>query len=197
VRRDEILLRDAGQSALVGAGAGVGAFGLALLLAVFRGWPWWAPFLAGVVAGSVAFAVASLLLVLDSRSWLWRLEEAAGVDLTGDDVVGEPVGVEKNRGGVEGVPRFVYVRNVKAEQRRSRARDFRAFLRGAYDGKGTTWRAWKGERLPSGERVTRSTWEEYVGRLERAGLGAREYDTAPLQLTSGYTEALESFAEVL
>jgi hypothetical protein len=51
--------------------------------------------------------------------------------------------------------------------------------------------------LPSGERVTRSTWEQYTERLERAGLGSRPYETAALELGSDYREALETFAELL
>jgi hypothetical protein len=90
MRRDDILLRDAGQSALVGLGVAVGVFGVTLLLAVLSRWPWWWPFVAGVVVGAVTFAFATVLLVRDSRSWLWRLEERVGVDLTGDEVVGEP-----------------------------------------------------------------------------------------------------------
>jgi len=187
--RDDILLRDAGQSALVGVGVGVGAFGVMLLLTVLRAWAWWSPVVAGAVCGSVTFAVASVVLVRDSREWLWRLEAGVGVDLDGDGVVGEPPESE--------APRFVYVRNVKSEQARRRAGDFREFLKGAYNGRGVTWRSWRGVRLPSGERVTRSTWEQYCGRLERAGLGVREYDTAPLTLTSDYRDALETFAEVL
>jgi len=134
------------------------------------------------------------------------------VDVDRDGVVGDPGGSSRilggdhladlrsrgsERGDHERSPRFVYVRNVKAEQAARRARDFRAFLRGAYNGRGTTWRAWKGEELPSGERVTRPVWEQYTERLERAGLGSRPYETAALELDSEYRDALEAFAETL
>jgi hypothetical protein len=190
--REEVLLTDVGHALLCGVGAAVGVFGVVLLLVVVRAWPWWWPVLSGVVAGAVTFAAGGVLFSLDSRSWLWQLEERLAVDLDGDHVVGEPV-VEQ----VERAPRFVYVRNVQAEQRRRRSGDFRAFLQGCYNGRGATWRAWRGVELPSGERVTRSTWEQYTERLERAGLGSRPYETAALELDSSYREALETFAEVL
>jgi hypothetical protein len=194
---DEVVYRDAGQSALVSVAVGVGSFGVTLLLAVLARWPWWSAPLAGVVGGSVTFAVVAVLLVTDSRSWLWRLETVAGVDVDGDEVIGAPEYESGALAEAEPERSFVYVRNVKAEQKRRRARDFREFLKGAYNGKGTTWRSWKGERLPSGERVTRPVWEEYTERLERAGLGSRPYETASLELTSDYRDALETFAEVL
>ena len=40
-------------------------------------------------------------------------------------------------------------------------------------------------------------WENYSGRLIKAGLGVRDYDTAAVRLTGDFRQALAAFADAL
>jgi hypothetical protein len=69
---------------------GVGAFVLAVIVTIWRSWPFWAPLAgAGALAG-LAFGLAAVLLTLDHRRLLWTAERALDVDLDQDGVTGEP-----------------------------------------------------------------------------------------------------------
>lgn len=186
----------AGQALLVGLGIGLGSLALLVPLTIWQCWPWWMPPAAATALACLAFGVATVLLVLDHRRLLWAWEEAMRFDLDGDGVVGEP-GEEEEAALTPEEPRFAYVNDPYRRRRVLAGRDFRFFLREAYDGRGTMWRAWDGVVLPSGRRVTRPLWEEYTERLLKAGLAVREYPTASLRLVSDYREALEAFRELL
>ncbi|HEY75785.1 MAG TPA: hypothetical protein G4O00_06345 [Thermoflexia bacterium] len=188
------VLVPAGQAWLIGFGVGLGSLALSIPLAIWQHWPWWVPLAVAVGLACLAFGIAAVLLVLDHRRLLWAWEEAVRFDLDGDGVVGEP---ESEKALTPEEPRFAYVNDPYRRRRLLAARDFRFFLREAYDGRGTTWRAWDGVVLPSGRRVTRPLWEEYTERLLKAGLAVRDYPTAPLRLVSEYRDALEAFRELL
>ena len=190
------VLVPAGQAWLIGFGVGLGGLALSIPLTLWQRWPWWVPLAVGAVLACLAFGVAAVLLVVDHRRLLWAWEEALRFDLDRDGVVGEP---EEDREEIltPEEPRFAYVNDPHRRRRQLAARDFRFFLREAYNGRGTTWRAWDGVALPSGRRVTRPVWEEYTERLLKAGLAVRDYPTAPLRLVSDYREALEAFRELL
>ena len=188
------VLVPAGQAWLIGFGVGLGSLALSIPLTAWQRWPWWVPLAVAVSLACLAFGVAAVLLVLDHRRLLWAWEEALRFDLDGDGVVGEP---EPEEAPTPEEPRFAYVNDPYRRRRLLAARDFRFFLREAYDGRGTTWRAWDGVVLPSGRRVTRPLWEEYTERLLKAGLAVRDYPTAPLRLVSDYRDALEAFRELL
>jgi hypothetical protein len=188
---DRDVLVPAGQAALVAGSVTIGTLTTAIPFTVWRSWPWWAPPAAALTAGGVAFTVASLALVRDHRRLLWalhRLEDRLDVDLDRDGEIGTP--------GEEIERRLIYVRDPGRQRRQEQTRDFRYWLKGAYNGRGTTWRAWRGQDLPSGREVTRPTWERYTERLLRAGLARRPYDTAPLELESDLRDALEAFREL-
>ena len=188
------VLVPAGQAWLIGFGVGLSSLALSIPLAIWQRWPWWVPLAAAASLACLAFGIAAVLLVLDHRRLLWAWEETVRFDLDGDGVVGEPEQVETL---TPEEPRFAYVNDPYRRRRLLAARDFRFFLREAYDGRGTTWRAWDGVVLPSGRRVTRPLWEEYTERLLKAGLAVRDYPTAPLRLVSDYRDALEAFRELL
>lgn len=161
-------------------------------------WEWWVALAVGGCVWVVVFTWRVLVCEADRRSLLlYPMEVGLGRDLDGDGYVGEPgtqveVGVEEGQD-----PRLIYVHNAYRQQHERDAGDFRYFLRGAYDGDGTTWRVWDNKRLPSGRQVTRPLWEMWTGRLVKAGLARREYPTAPLKLQGEYREALGSLREVL
>ena len=188
------VLVPAGQAWLIGFGVGLGSLALSIPLTIWQRWPWWVPLAVAASLACLAFGIAAVLLVLDHRRLLWAWEETVRFDLDGDGVVGEP---EAEEVLTPEEPRFAYVNDPYRRRRLLVARDFRFFLREAYDGRGTTWRAWDGVVLPSGRRVTRPLWEEYTERLLKAGLAVRDYPTAPLRLVSDYRDALEAFRELL
>jgi len=188
------VLVPAGQAWLIGFGVGLGSLALSIPLVIWQRWPWWVPLAVAASLACLAFGIAAVLLVLDHRRLLWAWEETVRFDLDGDGVVGEP---EAEEVLTPEEPRFAYVNDPYRRRRLLVARDFRFFLREAYDGRGTTWRAWDGVVLPSGRRVTRPLWEEYTERLLKAGLAVRDYPTAPLRLVSDYRDALEAFRELL
>lgn len=179
------------------AQAGIVALAWALLaglavggLALWRGWPWWMGPLTVVGVALALFAWRVTAHVSEHRERLWRHELAEGRDLDGDGEIGRPAGRPER-------PRLIYVHDPTRERRQRDAADFRYFLREAYNGRGTTWRAWDDVPLPSGGRMTRPLWEEYTTRLLKAGLATRPYPTGPLDLVGDYRRALEVFAEVL
>lgn len=158
-------------------------------------WEWWVAVAAGGCVWVLVFAWRVVVCEADRRSLLlYPLEVALGQDLNQDGHVGEPQ-VEVVEEGQD--PRLIYVHNAYRQQHERDAGDFRHFLRLAYDGRGTTWRVWDNERLPSGRQVSRPLWEMWTGRLVQAGLARREYPTAPLELMGAYREALGSLREVL
>jgi hypothetical protein len=178
----------AAQAAIV-ALAWSGLAGLAVGgLAAWRGWPWWMVPLAMIISALALFAWRVTAHIAEHRARLWRREVAEGRDINGDGAVGRPSRRD---------PALVYVHDPGRERRRQAAADFRFFLREAYNGRGTTWRAWDGVSLPSGRKATRPLWEEYTDRLLRAGLAERPYPTAELELVGDYRTALEAFAEAL
>jgi len=180
------VLVPAGQAALLGGAVAVGSLTLAIPAAVWAAWRWWVPPLAALTLGGLAFTLAAVTLTLDHHRE-WRGRDAGLVDYELDR---EAVKPQVDR-------RLIYVRDPARQRRAERAGDFRAWLKAAYDGRGTTWRAWQGQRLPSGQPVTRPVWEEYTERLQRAGLATRPYDTAPLELESTLRDALGAFRELL
>jgi hypothetical protein len=184
------VLVPAGQALVIGLAVILGGLGAGFPLALWQSWPVRWVLVGAFGLGLTSTAGAAIILVADHRRLLWAIEERLHVDLDGDHVAGDAADGDGERP-------FIYVRNVKRDKRQVSSSDFRAFLRGAYNGKGTTWRSWKGERLPSGRKVTRQQWEDYTGRLLRAGVAVREYETAPIDLVASYPEALETFAEVL
>jgi hypothetical protein len=160
-------------------------------VAVWQRWPWYVAPVAGLVVTVGLFAWSVTRRMQERRDLLWKREQLERRDLDGDGVIGNP------EAGTAQEPRFVYVTDTRRRARKLAADDFRFFLREAYNGRGTTWRKWKGVKLPSGRDVTRPTWENYCERLIKAGLGTREYDTAPVTLTSDYRQALAAFADAL
>jgi len=192
---DRDVIVPAGQATLLSAGVLIGTVTVAIPVTLWRGWPWWAPAAAGMGAAGASFAIASVTLTLDHRRLLWavhQVEDRLRTDLDGDGVVGEP---EPQEPEIE--RRLIYVSDPGRQRRREQARDFRYWLKAAYNGTGTTWRAWKGHELPSGREVTRPVWERYTDRLQRAGLATRPYETAPLELDSDLRDALGAFRELL
>lgn len=177
------------QAATVGAGVGAGVLAVAVLLALVVRLAWWLPLLAGAVGGLLGFGCAAVLLTVDARRLLWTVEAGTGFDLDRDSYVGRPP--ERDD------PRLIYVRDPSSHRRNDGARDLRYWLREAYNGRGTTWRAWEGQRLPSGAEVTRELWEAWTDRLLRAGLAERPYGTAGLELRSDYQTALVALRELL
>ena len=127
----------------------------------------------------------------ERRDLLWKREQLERRDIDGDGVIGAP------QTSTAQEPKLVYVHDSRRQARLQAANDFRFFLRECYNGRGPTWRKWKGTKLPSGRKVTRPMWESYTGRLIKAGLGTREYDRAPVTLTSDYKQALAAFADAL
>lgn len=188
------VLVPAGQAWLIGLGVGLASLALSIPLAVFQHWPWWVPLATAAGLACLAFGIAAVLLVLDHRRLLWAWEETLQSDLNGDGTVSEP---DQEKMLTPEEPRFAYVNDPYRRRRLLAAQDFRFFLREAYNGRGTTWRAWDGIVLPSGRKVTRPLWEEYAERLLKAGLAVRDHPTAPLRLVSDYREALEAFRELL
>lgn len=179
----------AAWAAILAAGLAGLAATIAALIGDAAGWPWWAPALAGAVTWLGVFTWRAWRADADRRRLLlWQIERLAGLDLDADGEIGEPPEAE---------PRLIFVHDARRERRQASGADFRAFLRGAYDGRGTTWRAWDGERLPSGRRVSRPVWEEYTERLQRAGLAIRPYRTGELELHGTYRDALAAFREAL
>lgn len=159
------------------------------LLAQPLGLRWWMIPVVALAVVVVLFALQVTRLINERRDLLWKREEIENRDLDGDGLVGKPP-PRRDLG-------LVYVRDPYRQKRIVRATDFRHFLREAYGGHGTTWRVWDGAALPSGRKMTRPAWEDWTGRLIQAGLATREYDTAPLDLTGSYREALATFREAL
>jgi len=187
------VLVPAGQSALIGVGVLTGGLAIAVPLVIWRGWAWWLAPLTALILGLLAFAVATVLLTLDHRRLLWAFEQVLQVDINRDNHIGQPAKPWEKQ--ME--PGLVYVRDPQHYQRQQAAANFRFFLRAAYDGRGTTWRAWSGTRMPDGQEMTQPLWERYINRLESAGLGYRQYQTAPLTLVGDFRTALMTFREVL
>lgn len=157
-------------------------------------WPWEVVALAFLAVSVGLFAWRVTAHIQERQELTWRREERVGHDLDGDGVVGRP---ERWTPTPEPEPRLIYVRDPGRERRQADAADFRYWLRECYGERGTTWRAWDGEALPSGRRVTRPTWEHYTERLLRAGVAQRPHPTAAVELTTPYRDALQAFREVL
>lgn len=116
---DSLVLVPLGQALTVGVGVGIGLLVLVLLITVWRGWPFWAPLLAGAVSGGVSFAIAAVSFVGDTRALLWRFEDLTGIEITGDDIIGDPheVRVEVSGPG-NGRMRFIDLPATPAELER-------------------------------------------------------------------------------
>jgi len=117
------------------------------------------------------------------RALAWEVEEATGWDLDRDGQVGH-------------AHHFVFT-NVADEAARTQSErdlldDAEFFIRGCYDGRGTAWRSWQGVRLPSGDKMTQTLWQEWVDRLERAGV-ARKEGNAGTRLLVSEGAALRTF----
>ena len=160
-------------------------------VAVWQHLPWYVVPVAGLVVAVGLFAWSVTQRMRERRDLLWKREQLERRDLNGDGVIGDP------QHNTAQEPRFVYVQDTRRQARLQAAHDFRFFLREAYNGHGTTWRKWKGIKLPSGRDLTRPVWENYTARLLKAGLGTREYDTAPVTLAGDYRQALAAFADAL
>jgi hypothetical protein len=167
---------------LAGVGAGV--------LAYYTVLAWWIIPMAIAVIALVIFALQTTRLMAERRELLWKQEIVEHRDINGDGQIGPPAETAPAQ-----PPRFVYVRDLRREQRLRDAAEFRFFLHEAYNGRGTTWRDWDGVALPSGRKVTRPIWDDYTGRLLSAGLGVREYPTSPITLVGSYRDALIAFHE--
>lgn len=169
---------------------------LALRAALDARWDWWVSLAAGGCVGVLVFAWRCTVCEQDRRALLlWPLEAALGQDLDRDGYVGEPEPEE-----VEPVAqdaRLIYVHSPYKAQHDRDAGDFRHFLRLGYGERGTSWRSWDNEPLPSGRRVTQPLWEMWTGRLVQSGLATREYPTAPLVLAGDYRQALHTLRNVL
>lgn len=140
---------------------------------------WWVPILAGLTVAGLGGGIVWLWLIVDRNKLLWHIETATGIDI--------------DRDGVTGKPRFVYVRGARETMQHKtieEAERFRLFLRGVYGERGPTWRAWDGA-------LTQEQWQDYCGRLLDANLAERRGETSSLTLTSTYREALRVFAEIL
>jgi hypothetical protein len=155
----------AGQSLLIAAGVGVGAFVLAVLVTVWRSWPFWAPLAAAGGLGGVSFAASIVLLVLDHRRLLWAAERALDVDLDHDGVTGEP---EQPR-------RALQVELLEDHGSRQRLSfidlpgsdaQLVELARGVLNGKGTSESEWTG----SGNPFSRSEFGALRAALIKRGL---------------------------
>ena len=155
-------------------------------------WPWWTPFSAFAVAWPLAFLWRLTVCEGDRRALLlWPIESTLGLDLDRDGAIGEPAQPKRQE------PRLIYVHNAERAIEQRDSGDFRRFLKGAYNDRGTAWRSWENTRLPSGRVVTQPLWEGWCTRLLSAGLAVRQHPTATLALTSSYREALETCRELL
>lgn len=158
-------------------------------------WPWWIPIIPGIVTWVIIFAWRVSVCEGDRRALLlYPLEAAIGQDLDQDGYIGAPTPAPHL---LDDDPRMIHVHNARQEQQQHNARDFRFFLKSAYDGSGTTWQTWDNQLLPSGARVTQPLWERWTNRLLKAGLATRSYPTAPIQLAADYRQALDTFRELL
>jgi len=185
------------QALLLAAGGAAGGLALGVLLTYAYGWPWWIPFLLALLAGGGGLAFGSVWLVSDHRRLLWAIEDATGADLDGDGEVGEPATAPAYE---PPMPRLIYVRGGEPLPDVKDRADFRYFVTEVWrrpGGRGTSWRAWQGCALPSGRRMTRPTWEEYTGRLLKAGLLRKGKSGAGLELCADHRQALESLREAL
>lgn len=161
-------------------------------------WPWWLPLVVGGSTAAVVFCWRCTVAEGDRRALLlWPIEAALGQDLDQDGWIGEPEGPEVEVEPVAQDPRLIYVHSPYKQQHDRGAADFRHFLRLAYGARGSSWRTWDGEPLPSGKVVTRPVWDMWCGRLLKAGLASRDYPTAPLQLSGGYRDALHTLRAVV
>lgn len=207
------------------AGVIGGAVALAALPLGVRSWPWWTVPLAGLVSGGLGGGVAAVVLAAHHRQllqqMLWAIERAAGRDLDGDGSKGKPSPwtlppVRR--------PTFVYVGEratdnddrwtAEAEadaaqladmQAEDEARDLAYVVNRIWPADpngykiGTSWRAWQGETLPSGLRMTRRRWTEIMALLERAQLVRRANpdSRAPYLPTATRAQVLLALRELL
>ena len=139
-----------------------------------------------------ALGVALWRFVQEERDWLWAAERIFAKDINADGFVGKPPDPEPDP-----EPPIIYAHDGgKKRRQEERARDFHYWLRGAYGQLGTTWDAWKGQTLPSGEQIQQAQWERWCDRLLKANLAGRPYPTSTLKFTSDYLDALRAFADL-
>lgn len=181
------------------AGAAVAAAVLVLTVVsaacIALRWPARVTLIAFLVTLGVTFSVTTLVLMWSyATRFLFQLERMIGRDMpfgpTHDGVVGEPAGRD---------PVLTYVHDGgRRHGEILEALDFRWWLQKVYSRRvGTTWRDWKGQTLPSGNRISQDQWSTWCQRLIDAGLATREYDTAPLELRGTLAHAEASFIEYL
>lgn len=164
------------------------------IVCAWRGWAWWVALLAALAVGVGVFAWRVTVYVSEQRERLWCYEAVTGRDVDANGHVGRPPAIVPD---TPDEPRLVYVHDANRARAREASRDFRFFLKEAYNGKGTTWRVWDNVELPSGRKMTRPLWEDYTSRLQLAGLATRPYTTSELELVGDYRTALETFADAL
>ena len=82
--------RGPGEVAVYAATLAVAFLVFSAALGVYLGWD--APLLLGLVIGSAAGVLATILLVWDYNRLLWKIEEwsKGAIELTGDDISGKP-----------------------------------------------------------------------------------------------------------
>jgi len=140
----------------------------------------------------VALGAVLAKFTTEDRSWVWAAERTFALDINRDGYMGKPPEPEP-----EPEPPIIWAHDGgKRRQQQERARDFHYWLRGAYGPVGTTFDAWDGQRLPSGERVTQEMWERWCKRLLDAKLAERPYPTSTLQFTSDYLDAVRVFSDL-
>jgi len=131
-------------------------------------------------------------LTAQDRSLLWAAEWAFKLDLDNDGHLGKPPEPEP-----EPEPPIIWAHDGgKRQKQQERTRDFHYFLRGAYGPVGTTFDAWDGQRLPSGQSVSQEMWEKWCKMLLDAELAERPYPTSTLQFTSDYLDAVRVFSDL-
>jgi len=204
------------QTLAVG-GAGVMALLCPLLV---HAWPWWTPFVGGLVGGGLGFLAASVALVGHHRrlwsQFLYALELRARRDLTGDGVIGQPTTAKP------APVRAMYVQPVgeapqldagqeEPEQNpyddeadEADRLDFGQFVDGIWPApgrynRGTSYRDWRGIVLASGRRLSEDRWREYMQRLLRCNL-VRRRDASinvPYDVIADRATALRAVAEAI
>lgn len=149
---------------------------------------------AAAIVGALAFVVAWLALVLDTRRLLLTVERITRTDLTGDGVIGPPkasppiiLHAQKRPQDAQAIPSAL-TRDV-SDPHRKQAQDLAEFITRGHRS-GFALRAWTGRELSSGTQVTDGTWRQWTRWLRDAGI--LESDKSGTRLTVPLDDALRS-----